>query len=101
VVVGLEHVEVGPIGHLVRLVEHEKGRVVLQPQLGQDRLDGPDLQLGLRARGVDDVQEQVGLAGLLERGLERGDQGVGQVADESDRVGQVRAFMRVLLPALV
>jgi len=34
------------------------------------------------------VQQQVGLAGLLERGLEGGDQGVRQVADEADGVGE-------------
>ena len=77
------------------------------------------------------MQQQVGLAGFLERRLERRDQGVRQVADEADRVGQERvpaaaeppapgarverreqlvldqtpasvsAFISVLLPALV
>ena len=59
-----------------------------RPELGEHLDDGPDLLLGLGAGGVDDVQQQVGLAGLLERRLERGDQGVRQVADEADRVGE-------------
>ena len=38
--------------------------------------------------GVDDVQDQVGEDGLLERRLERLDQLVGQLLDEADGVGQ-------------
>ena len=37
---------------------------------------------------VDDVDEQVGVGGHLERGLERLDQLVGQLADEADGVGE-------------
>ena len=48
--------------------------------------------LVLRRRGVDDVQDQVGQARLLERRAERVDELVGQLADEADGVGQqVRA----------
>ena len=36
------------------------------------------------------MEQQVGLAGLFEGGLERGDQAVRQVPDEADRVGQQR-----------
>ena len=89
-VMGLEHVEIRAVGDLVRLVQHEERGVVLEAELGEDALDGLDLALGLGAGGVDDVQEQVGLAGFLERGLERRDQGVRQVADEADRVGEQR-----------
>ena len=39
-------------------------------------------------RGIDDVQDQVSQARLLERGAERVDELVGQLADEADRVGQ-------------
>ena len=60
--------------------------MVRQPELFEDGLHRLDLLLGLGARGVDDVEQQVGLPGLLERGLERGDQRVRQVADEADRV---------------
>ena len=41
-----------------------------------------------RLGGVDDVQDQVGEHGLLERRLERLDQLVGQLLDEADRVGE-------------
>ena len=58
------------------------------PSSASTALTASDLALGLGAGGIDDVQEQVGLAGLLERGLERRDQGVRQVADEADRVGE-------------
>ena len=53
-------------------------------------VDGPhvdDLSL-LRRRGVDDVQDQVGEHGLLERRLEGLDQLVRELLDEADRVGQ-------------
>ena len=73
-VMGLEHVEERPIGHLVGFIQDQERGVVLQSQLGQDRLDRPDLALGLGAGGVHDVQEQVGLASFLERRLERRDQ---------------------------
>ena len=87
-VVGPEDVEERAVGDAVGLVQDEDRRVVGQPELFEDRLDGRDLHLGLGAGGVDDVQEQVGLAGLLERRLERGDQRVRQVADEPDGVGE-------------
>ena len=38
--------------------------------------------------GVDDVQQQVGLAHLVERGLERLDEPVRQLVDEADGVGE-------------
>ncbi len=47
-VVGLEHVEIRSIGHLVGLVEHEQGGMVFEPELLEHRLDGPDLRLGLK-----------------------------------------------------
>ena len=42
----------------------------------------------LRLGGVDDVHDEVGERGLLERRLERLDQLVRKLADEADRVGQ-------------
>ena len=72
--VGPEHVEERAVGDAVGLVQHEERRLVGQPELLEHLLDGLDLLLGLGARGVDDVQQQVGLAGLFERGLEGGDQ---------------------------
>ena len=49
---------------------------------------GVDLRLGIGGRRVDDVDEQVGLGHDLERGLERLDELVGQLADEADGVGE-------------
>ena len=83
-----QHVEERAVGDAVGLVQDEDRRMVGQLELVEDLLDGADLLLGLRARRVDHVQEQVGLARLLERGLERGDQRVRQVPDESDGVGE-------------
>ena len=81
-----QHVQIGSVGHLVGLVQHEQGRVVFEAKLGEHGLDGLDLALGLGARCINDVQKQVGLTSLLERGLERRDQGVRQVADETNRI---------------
>ena len=40
-----------------------------------------------RVGGVDDVQQQVGVGQLFERGAEGGDQVLRQVGDEADGVG--------------
>jgi hypothetical protein len=40
----------------------------------------------VRCRGIDDVQDQIGEAGLLERGPERVDELMRKLADEADRV---------------
>ncbi len=45
---------------------------------------------GHRAGGIDHVQQQVGVGGFLQRGLEGVDQLVRQVADEAHGVGQRR-----------
>jgi hypothetical protein len=46
-----------------------------------------DLLFVARVAGVDDVQEQVGVGGLLEGGAEGRDEVLGQVADEAHGVG--------------
>ena len=69
--VGPEHVEERAVGHAVGLVQHQDRGMVGQTELLEHALDRLDLLLGLGARRVDHVQQQVGLAGLLERGLER------------------------------
>ncbi len=56
--------------------------------LGEHGVDGRDLLVAIRVRGIDDVQQQVGLAGLGERRPERGDEVVRQIADEPDGVGE-------------
>ena len=54
----------------------------------EHRVHRRDLLVAIGVRGVDDVQQQVGLGGLGERRAERGDQVVRQVADEADGVGE-------------
>ncbi len=49
--------------------------------------------------GVDDVQEQVGVGGLLERGAEGGEEVLGQVADEADGVGDDDLALAAARPA--
>ena len=44
--------------------------------------------LARRARCIDHVQQQIGLDGFLQRGAERRDQAVRQMADEANRVRQ-------------
>src|SRR5262249_44515065 len=89
-VMGFEHIEERPIGNLVGLVEDEQGRVFFETQLCEHFLDGLNLTLRFGARCIDDVQEQIGLARLLEGGLERSDQRVRQVSNKADRVGKKR-----------
>ena len=50
--------------------------------------DRRDLALRVRVGAVDHVHQQIGLGRLLQRGGERLDQVVRQVADEADGVGQ-------------
>src|SRR3546814_19997170 len=56
--------------------------------LAQHRVDRFDVAGHVDGGGVDDVQEQVGVGRDLERGLERLDQLVGQLAHEPDGVGE-------------
>ena len=58
-----------------------------QPQVAEDALDRRDLLLVRGIGGVDDVQQQVGLVQLLQRGAERARQVARQIADEPDGVG--------------
>ena len=60
---------------------------VATADLGEHVADRRDLGLGVGGGAVDDVHEQVGLGGDLERRLERLDQLVGQLPHEADRVG--------------
>ena len=80
----------------VRLVEHEQARLLAHADRLQHVLDGArhgEELLLVRAR-VDHVQEQVGPPRLLQRGAERVDELVRQLADEPDRVrDEVRAAL--------
>ena len=77
-------------GEQVGLVEHEQPRPLAGADLLQHLVDRPHVgQLALVRRGrVDDVEDQVGEHGLLQRRLERLDQLVRQLLDEADGVGQ-------------
>ena len=72
----------------VELVGHQQLGDVAGAELAQDRPDRLDLAFRLGRRGVDDVDEEVGVDHLLQRGPERLDQLVGQLADEPDGVGE-------------
>ena len=81
----------------VHLVQREQARALGGADLGEHVLHGGEhlVQLLLRHRGVGHVQDQVGLQRLLERGAERLDELVRQLADEADGVGeQVRCARR-------
>ena len=54
--------------------------------LGQHALHLVDLLAKMRIGAIDHVQKQIGVNGFLQRGFKGGDQAVGQVADETDRV---------------
>ena len=70
----------------IDLVEDEQ-RDARKRELGQELLGGLDV-LGLGRIGrVDDVEQEVGVGGFFERGPERGEQVLRQIADESDGVG--------------
>ena len=84
----LEDIEERPIGDPVNFVQDQDQRLIGQSKLFEDGVDRLDLFFGLGTGGVGDVEEQVRLAGLLQRGLERGDERVRQVADEPDGVRQ-------------
>ena len=71
----------------VGLVEHDDlGHVHRARDVREDVPDGRDLALGVRVRGVDDVQDQVGVGDLLQRRAERLDELVRQRPDEADGV---------------
>src|SRR5439155_21131263 len=66
-------------------IPHPTRRV--QSHLIKHRLHNVNLLLPAGMRGIDDVEQQIRGARLLERGAERSDQMVRQLADEPDRVG--------------
>src|SRR3954470_24891036 len=73
----------------VGLVEHEQPRPVARADLVEHALDRAQHldHLVLGDRRVDDVDDEVGEARLLERRAARVDELVGQLADEADGVG--------------
>src|SRR6266498_4854273 len=70
----------------IHLVEDQQSWNGVEVQFAQDAIDRGDLVFELRAGGVDQVDQQVGLLHLFQRGLERGEQVFRQVADEAHGV---------------
>src|SRR3954453_7201558 len=73
----------------IRLVEHEQPRPVARADLVEHALHRAQHldHLVLVDRRVDDMDDEVGEPGLLERRAERVDELVGELADEPDGVG--------------
>src|SRR6185436_234665 len=63
-------------------------RHVLGPDFLEHRIDGRSLLVARRVRGVDDVQQEIGLGRRRERRAKRRHEIVREVADEADGVGQ-------------
>ena len=76
--------------HQVDLVDHELHRHVRGADLGQDPFDRSAhlVELLVGRRTIDQVEDEIGHEGLLERRGEALDQLVRQAADEAHRVGQ-------------
>ena len=74
----------------VGLVERDEARLVAGAQLVEDRLDRCPVLAEVRIGRVDDLEQDVGPVDLLERRPERVDELVGQLVDETDRVGDDR-----------
>ncbi len=74
------------------LLNTGKNRAVGQVELGEDALDHVHLAFPIRMARIHHMNENVGVAGLLERGAEARYQMVGQLPDEADRIGHPRAL---------
>jgi hypothetical protein len=85
----LERREVGVL-HRVGLVEDVQHRTVERAELLEHLVDHEPVLLPHGVARVDHVQQQVGVLDLLERRAERGDEVVGELADEPHRVGEER-----------
>ena len=74
----------------VGLVEHQQAGALPRSDLVEHDLDraGHRFDVLLGRAGVDDVQNQRGAAGLLERGGEGVDELMGKLAKEADRIAQ-------------
>src|ERR1041385_1775138 len=70
----------------IDLVEHEDFRDVFHSELVEHLIDDDALLFPRRRAGIDHVEKEVGLACLLERGAERCDQVVRELANESHSV---------------
>ena len=73
---------------VVYLVENKNCRFISTSKVFQRIVDDLDLLLEVGMRDVNDMQQEVSLAHLVERRLERVDQVGRQLADEPHRVGE-------------
>src|SRR5690554_1252448 len=62
-------------------------RDVVGPDISKHLVDFSDLLIALRAGGIDNMQQQIGLYRLFKRGPESRNQGRRQIADEAHRIG--------------
>ena len=72
----------------IDLIVHPKSRNLGSADVLEDTLDLAPAVLVMRIAGIDDVQQQGRLARLGQRGAERGDELVRQVADETDGIDE-------------
>ena len=87
-VAGQQGIAGDAVGQRVDLVERQERVLLLDAQFGEHAAHRADLLVDQRTGGIGDMEQQIGLPGLLERGAEARDQPVRQVADEADRVAQ-------------
>ena len=91
------HQPVGGDG--VPLVEDAPGFLLVALESLQHFPYGLHLMCGLGGAGVHHVEEQAGVPGLRQRGVEACHQVVGQVPDEAHRVRQEDVGIRLQVPA--
>ena len=79
---------------LIRLVVHHYTRNILCAELCHNLIHSLCMNLPVFVRNVHNVQQQIGIRQLLERGLERRYEMMRQLADEAYGIGQ-KDFLRV------
>ena len=95
----MQPVEPHAVGQRVDLVEHQQRVLLLDADLLQHLVGRGNLLVHRRIAAVGHVQQQIGLPGFFQRGLEARDQMVRQIADETDRVAQQHRPPAGQLPA--
>src|SRR5450755_1518247 len=76
------------VWHEVDLVQRYYHGQATRADLFQYLLNGLDLAMDVGMRGIDDVDQQIGLGDLLQRGAEGGDQDRGEPLDKADGIGE-------------
>src|SRR5476649_1672918 len=85
--------ERGRIAQLVDLVEDNQHLFRVGAEIGQDAHGGVVEFHHLGLRGVEDVDEEIGERGFFERGVERFDELMRQLTDETDGVGKEKRLL--------